>query len=66
MVVGMMLCDTNVYVKFMIVVIVLHLRRAYILESSSTTRMITLTFKGNKLMVVGLVLPISGNVDVLV
>jgi hypothetical protein len=48
------------------VVIVLQLRRACIVESHSSTRMITLTFKGKKLDGVGLVLLNSGNVDVLV
>jgi hypothetical protein len=48
------------------VVIVLQLRHACIIESHSSTRMITLTFKGNKLDGVGLVLPNSENVDVLI
>jgi hypothetical protein len=47
--VGMVLWDANVYVRPSRVVVVLQLRRACIVESHSRTRMITLTFKGNKL-----------------
>jgi hypothetical protein len=36
------------------------------MESNSSTRMITLMFKDNLLEGLGLVLPISSNVDVLV
>jgi hypothetical protein len=50
MVVGVVLCDTNVYVKSMRVVVVLHLRRACILESNSSTCM------SNELMELGMVL----------
>jgi hypothetical protein len=53
MVLGMVLCDTNVYVKSMRVFVVLQLRCACLLRFNSSTCMITLTFKGNKLMVVG-------------
>jgi hypothetical protein len=47
------------------VVVVLQLRRACILKSDSSTRMITLTSKGNKWTGLGVVSPNSGNVDVL-
>jgi hypothetical protein len=47
--VGMVLWDANVYVRLSRVVVVLQLSRACIVESHYRTRMITLTFKGNKL-----------------
>jgi hypothetical protein len=56
MVLGRVLCNANGYVISTLVVIVLQLRRACILGSNFSTRMITLTIKGNKLFVVGLVL----------
>jgi hypothetical protein len=47
---GVMGCyHANVYVRSSRVVVVLQLRRACILESNSSTHMITLTFEGNKL-----------------
>jgi hypothetical protein len=92
MVVSMVLRNANGYIISTRIVVALQLRCACILGSNSSTRMITLMIKGNKLlvvdmvlcdanvyiismwvalqgnelMVVGMVFPISGSVDVLV